>query len=197
MHNEEATTPLTYQEAVSAPDIKQWKNAMDEEMEQIEEKKTWKLVKLPEGARVVKNKWVYFYKKDAEGRLKRRRARLVAKGFTQQKGVDYDEVFAPVAKYSTVRMMLAFAAQEHLEMLLLDVKAAFLNVKLYEKILMDQPEGYIVKGVVSKGGYSDTVSGRTTSALCKEEWPSVALMLTSACTVVVGYSMAFWALPTC
>ena len=145
MKNEDSTTPLTYTEAVSGKDSQKWKAAMDHEMQQFNEMKTWKLVYLPEGARTVKNKWVYFTKRDAQNRLTRRRARLVAKGFTQKKGIYYDEVFAPVAKYSTVRMMLAFAVQEDLEMLLLDVKAAFLNGELDEVIFMEQPEGYVIK----------------------------------------------------
>ena len=71
---------------------------MDEKINQMKEKGTWNLVELPDGARGMKNRWVYLSKLDADGNLKRRRARLVAKGFTQVKGVDYEEVFAPVAK---------------------------------------------------------------------------------------------------
>ena len=101
---------------------------------------------LPEGSRAVKNRWIFITKRDAENKLVRRRARLVAKGFTQRKRVDYDEVFAPVARYTTARTMLAFAAQKEIEMVLLDLKAAFLNGELEETIYMEQPKVYVVEG---------------------------------------------------
>ena len=89
---------------------------------------------------------MYLSKLDADGNLKRRRARLVEKGFTQVKGVDYEEVFAQVAKYTTVRIMIAYATIRKMKMLTLDVKAAFLNGKLDETIYMEQPMGYLVPG---------------------------------------------------
>ena len=112
MKNYGATTPLTFKGAVSGPNKEEWKSSMDEEMQQFDQMKTWKLVKLLEGARTVKNKWVYFTERDEQQRLERSRARFVAKSFMQQKGIDYDEVFAPVAKYSTFCLNLAFAPQK-------------------------------------------------------------------------------------
>lgn len=91
----------------------------------------------------MKTKWVYLNKTDAQGDITRKRARLVAKGFSQRYGIDYDEVFSPVAKYSTVRFILAMVAQEDLDMLQLDFKAAVLNGELEEEIYMEQPAGYI------------------------------------------------------
>lgn len=82
---------------------------------------------LPKDARCIRSKWVYFAKRDSKGRLTRRRARVVAKGFCELKGIDYEEVFAPVAKYSTGRIMLTIAAMNGLRMQLLDVKAASLK----------------------------------------------------------------------
>ena len=106
LQDDMSTSSMTYQDAIRGLASQEWIEAMDEEIRQIDSKGTWKLVEPPVGVRPVKNKWVYFSKLDANGKLKRRRARLVAKGFTQAKGIDYDEVFAPVAKYTTVRLML-------------------------------------------------------------------------------------------
>ena len=145
MRNESSSTPLTYQEAVTCSNSPKWIAAMDEEINQIEKQQTWELVELPQGHKAVKCRWVYDAKLNSNDEITRYRARLVAKGFTQQKGINYDEVFSPVVKYSTIRFMLALASDEKLEMLLLDVKAAFLNGNLDETIFMSQPEGFIVK----------------------------------------------------
>ena len=145
MGNEDDSTPLTFDEAMSSSDKEEWKDAMKYEIKAIEKKKTWKLVPLPDGYKAVKNKWVYTTKKDTNQNISRHRARLVAKGFTQRRGIDYDEVFAPVAKYSTLRLILALATDEDLNLLQLDVKSAFLNGKLDEEIYMEQPEGFMIK----------------------------------------------------
>ena len=105
--NEDATTPTTYNEAIRGPDKAAWPDAMQEEIDQLHENNTWVLEPLPHKAKPVQNKWVYVTKKDAQQRVTRHRACLVAKGFTQKLGVDYNESFAPVAKYSTLRFLLA------------------------------------------------------------------------------------------
>lgn len=103
MENEELShTPLTYDEAMASPERGKWKKAMNEEIAELN-KHTWKLVPLPTGSKPVKSKWVYATKIDANNKATRNRARLVAKGFTQRYGIEYDEIFAPVAKYSTVQ----------------------------------------------------------------------------------------------
>lgn len=123
----------------------EWQEAMKDEINDLN-RHTWKLVKLPRNFKAIKNKWVYVTKRDSENNLTRRRARLVAKGISQRYGIDYDEVFAPAAKYSTVRFMLALASQQELEMLQLDVKKAFLNGELEEEIYLEQPEGFVIAG---------------------------------------------------
>ena len=110
MQNELSRTPLTYQEAISGNDSAAWIAAMDEGTSQINKQGTWKLAELPKGQKAVRCKWVYTAKRASQNRITRHRARLVAKGFTQQKGINYEEVFSPVVKYSTIRFLLAMAA---------------------------------------------------------------------------------------
>ena len=98
------------------------------------------------GKNVVSTKWVLTNKLNADGTLQKRKARLVARGFTQLKGVDYDEVFAPVVKMTTIRVILTIAAVEDLEIHQMDVKTAFLNGKLEEEVYIEQPEGYVEPG---------------------------------------------------
>ena len=121
MQNEASSTPLTYKEAATCRESAEWVAAIDEEINQINKQHTWELVELPQGHRPVKCRWVYNAKLDSNNEITRYRARLVAKGFTQQKRINYDEIFYPVVKYSAIRFMLAMAADEGLEMLLLDV----------------------------------------------------------------------------
>ena len=116
---------------------------MSEEVEYMDKNSVWSLVPRPPGARVMKSRWVYDEKTNDKGEVIRHRARLVAKGYDQRKGIDYQEVFAPVAKYATLRMLLAFAAQKDFSLMVLDVKKAFLNGKLEESVFMEQPEGFV------------------------------------------------------
>jgi hypothetical protein len=121
---------------------KNWKQAMDTEMEALEKNKTWSLVALPEGKKPVGCKWVYNVKYKADGTIERYKARLVAKGFTQTYGIDYSETFAPVAKMNIVRVILSLAANYGWELQQFDVKNAFLHGELEEEIYMEIPPGY-------------------------------------------------------
>ena len=107
--------------------------------------KTWRLVDLPKGKNVVGCKWVFKVKRNADGDLSRYKARLVAQGYSQEAGQEYEEVFAPVARYSSIRSVLAIANQLDLEVHQMDVKTAFLNGDLENEIYMEQPEGYVGK----------------------------------------------------
>ena len=135
--------PRNYKEALNGPYAKQWKEAMNEEYKSLMKHKTWTLVKLPQGRNVVGSKWVYKAKQKANGDIDRYKARLVARGFSQEAGVDYDEVFAPVARYNSIRSVLAIANQLDLEVHQMDVKSAFLNGDLENEIFMKQPEGFV------------------------------------------------------
>lgn len=128
----------------------EWKKAMDAEIHSIERNQTWDLVKLPTGHKPIGPiglKWVYKLKKNSVGEVVKHKARLVAKGYVQRHGIDFEEVFAPVARLDTVKLTLAMAANRGWQVRHLDVKSAFLHGEL-EEVYVSQPEGYLVKGKV-------------------------------------------------
>ncbi|KAH9745767.1 CCHC-type domain-containing protein [Citrus sinensis] len=139
--------PVSYKQAMGSKNREKWLAAMDEEIISLKKNRTWILVKKPQDIRLVGCKWIYKIKEGTvDGEPPRYKARLVAKGFTQKHGVDFNEVFSPVVKYSSIRILLAIAAFNDLELDQIDVKTAFLHGNLEEEILMDQPEGFIEEG---------------------------------------------------
>ena len=104
-----------------------WTQAIKEEMEALMKNKTWKLVPLPRGKKTVGCKWVFSIKHKADGSIERYKARLLAKGYTQTYGVDYQETFSLVAKLNTVRVLLSLAVNLDWPLHQFDVKNAFLN----------------------------------------------------------------------
>lgn len=135
--------PTHFDDAVK---IQKWRKAMDVEMEAIKRNGTWELMELPEGAKKVGVKWVYKTKLKENGEVDKYKARLVVKGYAQEYGVDYTEVFAPVARMETIRLVVALAAQKGWPIYQLDVKSAFLHGELNETVYVDQPCGYVQKG---------------------------------------------------
>jgi len=124
---------------------------MAEEIAALERTGTWDLVPLPSHARPITCKWVYKIKTRSDGSLERYKARLVARGFQQEYGRDYDETFAPVAHMTTVRTLLAVASVRAWSISQLDVKNAFLNGELREEVYMRPPPGYLVpEGMVCR-----------------------------------------------
>lgn len=140
--NAYANTPISFEEAIASKDSIKWRQAMDEEMSAHQENGTWELVDLPQGAPVIDNKFVYMIKTGQNGENERYKARLVARGFQQRKEIDYQEVFAPVVRYETVRILLAIVAIEDMEIIQFDVKTAYLYGKIDADIYMRQPVGY-------------------------------------------------------
>ncbi|KAH9793687.1 hypothetical protein KPL71_004622 [Citrus sinensis] len=125
----------------------QWKLVMEEEMKSLNQNQTWELVKLPKRKRAISNKWVYTKKQGSPNQsTPRYKARLVAKDFAQNEGIDYNEVFSPVVKYTSIRILLALVAEYELELTQLDVITAFLHEDLEEEIYMIQPCGFRVAG---------------------------------------------------
>lgn len=127
-----------------------WRLAMLDEMTSIESNGTWELVDPPPRVRPIRLKWVFKTKKDATGIIVKHKARLVAKGYVQRQGIDYEEVFAPVARMESVRLLLALAASEGWAVHHMDVKSAFLNGDLREEVYVAQPPGFIVAGKENK-----------------------------------------------
>jgi len=130
-------------EALQSRLSKHWQEAADPEFLSLIDNGTWELVELPEGRKPVGCKWVFRTKFRSDGTVERYKVRLVAKGYTQKYGEDYDETFAPVVRYSSVRtLLLAFAVQEGMVVYQMDVVTTFLNGVLDEEIYMVQPPGY-------------------------------------------------------
>lgn len=139
--------PLTFKEAVKHT---KWQQAMDAEIKSIEKNDTWELVDLPKGHKTIGVKWVYKTKLNEKGEVDKHKARLVAKGYKQEYGVDYEEVFAPVARQETIRSVISLAALNSWPIFQLDVKSAFLHGELNEEVYVDQPPGYVKTGEENK-----------------------------------------------
>nr|ABB47331.1 retrotransposon protein, putative, Ty1-copia subclass [Oryza sativa Japonica Group] len=146
-------TPRTIEEAYSSPDTDYWKEAVRSEMDSIMSNGTWEVVERPYGCKPVGCKWVFKKKLRPDGTIEKYKARLVAKGYTQKEGEDFFDTYSPVARLTTIRVLLALAASHGLLIHQMDVKTAFLNGELEEEIYMDQPDGYVLEsqeGMVCK-----------------------------------------------
>ena len=131
--------PVSVDQALSDPS---WVEAMQEEMQQFKNQDVWVLVDLPKGKIAIGTKWILKNKRDARGIVVRNKARLVAQGFRQEEGIDYDEVFAPVARVEAIRLFLAFASYKGFTVYQMDVKSAFLYGKIEEEVYVTQPKGF-------------------------------------------------------
>eukprot|EP00253_Pinus_taeda_P005139 PITA_05139 len=128
--------PQTYSEAKGTPE---WEQAMEAEFQSLQKNHTWTLSDLPAGKRPISCKWVYKVKYKSHKTLDKYKAHLVAREFSQKEGIDYEETFAPTAKMSTIRLVLALATQFNWKVHQMDVKSAFLNGDLQEEIYMTEP----------------------------------------------------------
>ena len=135
--------PVNIDEAFSGEHSTEWKRAADSEFNSLIENDTWELVPLPEGKSIVGNKWIFKVKRDENGCVQRYKARLVAQGYSQTEGVDYNEVFSPVVRITTIRSLLALSNAKNWEVHQMDVKTAFLQGNLEEEIYMRQLDGYV------------------------------------------------------
>ncbi|GKB34227.1 retrotransposon protein, putative, ty1-copia subclass, partial [Tanacetum coccineum] len=140
---EDTHEPLTYQETVACEESSKWKDAMKEEMDSLRKNKTWELVDHPAGQKLVSYKWLFKIKGRIKGAQKPRyKARLVARGFTQRAGINYNEVFSLVVRHTSIRVILALTTCKDYELEQLDVKTTFLHGNLEEVICMRHPPGY-------------------------------------------------------
>jgi hypothetical protein len=138
--------PKTFTEAMSGTEGDFWRKAADHEIKAHIKNQTWTLVPLPPGRTCIPSGWDYKLKTEKLGLPCQRKARFFAKGYRQVKGVDYQESFAPVVRYDSLRVIIAIAAARDLELIQLDVTTAFLNGLIDEVVFIAQPEGYIVPG---------------------------------------------------
>ena len=138
--------PKTIGEALASEHSKGWKAAADSKYKSLMENETWELVELPKDWEAIGCKWVFKVKHTSEGKVERFKGRLVAKGYAQKYGIDYDETFSPVVRFSSIRSLLAFAVQNNMLIHQMDIVTAFLNGELDEEIYMQQPTGYVIPG---------------------------------------------------
>ena len=120
-----------------------WMDAMQEELNQFEKLKVWQLVELPKWKKSLDTRWVFRNKQDDSGVIVRNKARLVVRGFRQIEGLDYTEVYAPVARLEAIRIFLAYASHMGFTVYQMDVKTAFLYGEIKEEIYVDQPPGFV------------------------------------------------------
>ena len=138
--------PQNYYEAMNSKEKENWEKAMKEEISSLKENGTWALEELPKGSKEIGSKWVFKKKRDSSGNVSSFKARLVAQGFSQREGIDFNDTFAPVARFDVIRILLATAARENWFVHQMDVCSAYLNGKVSEKIYMKQPEGFAQEG---------------------------------------------------
>ena len=119
--------PNTYKYTVRTPEAYSWKFVIEEEMKYLTDNGTWELTDLPEDRQAVKCRWVYLTKHDTHGNITCYCTRLVAKGFSQTAGVDYEETFAPIARLDSLRLLLSLTANFDMEAHHTDIKSAYLN----------------------------------------------------------------------
>ncbi|GJX83650.1 retrovirus-related pol polyprotein from transposon TNT 1-94 [Tanacetum coccineum] len=120
-----------------------WIVAMQEELNQFIANDVWELVPQPKNMTIIGTKWVFRNKLDENGVVSRNKARLVAQGYNQQEGIDYDETYAPVARLESIRILLAYACALDFKLFQMDVKSAFLNGFINEEVYVAQPPGFI------------------------------------------------------
>ena len=133
------TEPSSFQEAMQQPT---WVDAMVEEYDSIVKNNAWEIVPRPVDKSVVGSRWIYKVKQATDGSVEKYKARFVAQGFSQIKRIDYDETFAPVARYSSIISIFALLAQMGWRIHEMDVKTVFLNGIIEEDVYIEQPEGF-------------------------------------------------------
>ena len=143
---EQQEEPHTVSEALISTEKDQWKSAMQMEMDTIHSNDVWDLVELPARRKAIGSKWVFRKKMNADGSVEWYKARLVAQGFSQKQGLDFEETFCPVIRFESFRSLVAVTVQKGLRLHQLDITTAFLNGCLEEEVFMKQPEGFVKKG---------------------------------------------------
>jgi len=165
---------------MSCTDAAEWFAACEEELRTFRKMEVYEDVDQPVNRKVVGSKWVFRIKWGPNGKIQKYKARLVVKGFTQVKGVDFDETFVPIMKFSSLRMILAIAAKHDFKVHQMDVKAAYLNGILNEEIYLEPPTGFkpLDSKVwrLQKSIYSTHQGGRVWYEHIKEEFEALGFV---------------------
>ena len=135
--------PINLQQVLQSSKSHKWIDAMKDEMKSMEDNDVWDLIELPKGSKPIGCKWIFKTKRDSNGNVERYKAHLVAKGFTQKEGIDYEEIFSLVFTKNSFRTIMALVAHFDLELHQMDVKTMLLNGNIYETIYMVQPKNFV------------------------------------------------------
>lgn len=135
----EIVSPENFEEALNGPHAKEWRKSMQCEYDSLIKNNTWEVTDLPNGQVPIGCKWVYDVKKDKDGGIRKLKSRLVAKGCSQRYGINYDETFSPVVRYSNIRLIAALAVEYDIYLHQMDVSSAYLNGDLHDTVFMKQP----------------------------------------------------------
>nr|GEX79318.1 retrotransposon protein, putative, Ty1-copia subclass [Tanacetum cinerariifolium] len=135
--------PANYKVALLDPEFEKWLNVMNVEMQSMKDNEVWVLVELPPNGKTIGSKWLFKKKTDMDGVVHTYKARLLAKGYTQTPGIDYEKTFSPIADIRAITILIAIAAYYDYEIWKMDVKIVFLNGYLNEEVYMEQPEGFV------------------------------------------------------
>ena len=136
--------PINLRQALQSFNAQKGIDAMNEEMKSMYDNYIWDLVQLPKGLKPIGCKWIFKSKRDSKGNTERYKTRLVAKGFTQREGIDYNKTFSPVSSKDSFRIIVTLVAHFDLELHQMDVKTAFLNREIGETIYMKQLENFVI-----------------------------------------------------
>jgi hypothetical protein len=134
--------PTCFEEAIQK---KEWADAMTEEYQSIIKNDVWEIVPRLKSKDVVSSKWLFKIKHVADGSIEKYKARFVARGFSQKEGIDYEETFAPMARYTSIRTIISLAAKMKWKLHQMDVKTTFLNGVIEEEVYIEQPQGFEVE----------------------------------------------------
>jgi hypothetical protein len=138
--------PKSVRKEVDLAEDRLWKDVVVEEMESLHKNEMWNLVELPSGRNLLSRKWVFNKNMNAIGQVDKFKARLVAKGYSQFKGVDFSDIFSPIAKLTSIKVLMSLAIEFDIKIEKMDVKTMFLHGDLEEEIYIKQLEGFVIKG---------------------------------------------------
>ncbi|GKB21454.1 putative ribonuclease H-like domain-containing protein, partial [Tanacetum coccineum] len=189
IHSIHPTTQI-HGDTTLAVQIRSKGDAMQEELLQFKIQKVWILVDLPFGKRAIGTKWVYRNKKDERGVIVRNKVRLVAQGYRQEEGIDYDEVFALMARIEDIMIFLAFASYMGFIVYQMDMKSSFLYGTINEEVYVSQPPGFVDPKFPKKSGYRRGTIEKT--LFIKKDKNDIMLVQVYVDDIIFGSTKRSW-----